>query len=325
MERRRGRRGPRNQKRTGVVRTSMTPLSTSRFAAVALAIGLLAGACGGTGSTTVAGPETTPNPTTQPEATPTPAPTPTSVEVDEIGLVELEAARTRWAADGSANYAYTVTESCECDDEARGPRRVTVAAGEATATYFGQPSTIAGQTAEQLFDMIEASIRRGVQNSVLYDETTGLPTEILLDVEALAVDGGLSMQLASFVSYDQLRADLADARGRWDAAGIRRYVVTYQEVCFCPQTVVSVTVEDGVIQDSEATGDWADQVQALRVEDMFDTIERAIDDGVFSISVSYDPETGHPVDYFIDVEEMMADEEFGVSVTDLEILDAGGA
>ena len=51
----------------------------------------------------------------------------------------------------------------------------------------------------------------------------------------------------------------------------------------------------------------------MTVDDMFDEIKRQIDTGAFSIEVDYDPETGHPTGYFFDIEEMMADEEFGIS------------
>ena len=50
---------------------------------------------------------------------------------------------------------------------------------------------------------------------------------------------------------------------------------------------------------------------------MFGEIEKALDDGAFSVDATYDPELGYPTEYFIDVEELMADEEFGVVVLQL--------
>ena len=115
------------------------------------------------------------------------------------------------------------------------------------------------------------------------------------------------------------RADLTDARARWAASGIDSYVVTYDQVCFCPQLEVQVTVVDGVVTDSELRSDvdFGD-LPVLTVDDMFDEIARQIDAGAFSIDVDYDNETGHPTGYFFDIEEMMADEEFGITNVTVE-------
>lgn len=298
----------------------MNPSRRNRMAAGLLGLALIAGACGGgDGETTVAGSDgetqsiQTPTPGPTPTATPTPPP---STNVDEQGLADLADARARWAATGIREYSYSIVESCECDPETVGPRRVVVADGVVTATtWFGSPSQFEGVTVEVLFDQIEMGLQRGeVTNRVTYDEVTGAPVDVVLDEEAVAADGGRAFNIQGFISYDQLRADLDDARARWAAAGIDSYVVTYDQVCFCPQLQMAVTVTDGQVVDSEQRSDVElRDPPVLTVDDMFAEVERQIDAGAFSIDVDYDPETGHPTGYFFDIEEMMADEEFGIT------------
>lgn len=299
----------------------MNPSRWNRIAALLLAGALVAAACGGDGETTVAGPDGTTQsietPTPGPTPTPTPPPTPEPNEnVDEQGLADLADARARWEAAGIDEYSYSIVESCECDPETVGPRRVVVSDGAVTATtWFGSPSKYDGVTVDVLFDQIEAGLQRGdVINRVSYDETTGAPIDVILDEEAVAADGGRAFNVQGFISYDELRADLTEARDRWAASGIDSYVVTYDQVCFCPQLQVRVAVVDGVVTDSELRSDvdFGD-LPVLSVDDMFDEIARQIDAGAFSIDVDYDSETGHPTGYFFDIEEMMADEEFGIS------------
>ena len=309
-----------NQRVGTVVGVSMNPSRRTRIAAMLLGGALSAAACGGDGGeTTVAGPDGTTQSIETPTPGPTPTPTPTpepSGNVDEQGLADLAAARARWEAAGISEYSYSIVESCECDPETVGPRRVVVSDGVVTATtWFGSDSKYEGVTVEVLFDQIEAGLQRGdVTNRVSYDEATGAPVDVILDEEAVAADGGRAFNVQGFISYDELRADLADARARWASSGVDDYVVTYDQVCFCPQVQVEVTVVDGVVTDSEVRSevDFGD-LPVLTVDDMFDEIERQIDTGAFSIDVDYDSETGHPTGYFFDIEEMMADEEFGIS------------
>lgn len=118
------------------------------------------------------------------------------------------------------------------------------------------------------------------------------------------------------------QADLDEARERWEAAGLSGYTLTYQPTCFCPQARWTVIVEDGEVADSSVEGD-AMQGPPMTVADMFDAIQQAIDDGVATVSAEYDADLGHPVSYYVDVDQMMADEEYGVTVRSLE--PAGGA
>jgi hypothetical protein len=280
----------------------------------------LVGACGG-GSTTIAtgtdADPTAPPTTTTPPPTPvTPAPEPAPAGPDTDALV---AARTLWDSAGVTEYAYTVTMVCECGDEAFGPRRVTVRDGEVVSTtYFGLPTDVTAHTADELFALIAASIAAGAENEVSYDAATGFPTLVRLDVPGLATDGGLDLQTADFVNVGVVRAELETARAAWQSAAVASYAITYREICFCPEIVTEVEVVDGQVGDVVVTGDGFDS-PPLTVDDMFDAITNALDAGAFRVTATYNPELGYPTEFFIDVEQMMADEEFGVAVDSLVV------
>lgn len=182
----------------------------------------------------------------------------------------------------------------------------------ASTTWFGQPSSVPGWTVEELFDRIGVTIDEGRRVAVSYDAATGIPVDVQLDLDAIPVDGGLSLVVRDVVFTDQLREDLATARAAWAGAELDDYDLVYQVVCFCPQTTVRSEVRAGEAMNVEVESDFAFEAALVTVDDLFAEIEQALDDGVFSIAVEYDADLGYPTQYFIDVIEFLADEEFGV-------------
>lgn len=300
----------------------MTPRTILRPSALVIAVALLAAACSAGSDLEVVTGEG--DPTEVPEATATPDPTP---EPNPPGgpapggaeaLAELAEARARWAEAGPASYAYTYVRFCECNEEAAGPFRVVVADGVVQrTTLFGSPATAADWTAEQLFDEIESVIADGRQVDVAYDTTTGMPMRASLDLEAIAVDGGLSIEISSFMSVDELQAELDAALDRWMSAGVDSYGLAYRQVCFCPELLVAATVRDGVVVESEFPREFGPDGPALTVEALFAELQTALDEGVFRLDVTYHDELGFPTEYYVDVEEMIADEEYGKSMVEV--------
>jgi hypothetical protein len=113
------------------------------------------------------------------------------------------------------------------------------------------------------------------------------------------------------------QAALDEARARWEAAGIEDYTFTYRPVCFCPPQQFTVVVVDGAVASVEAGPDDEDGVvtgEPVTVEAVFDALQAAIDDGVFAVTAEYDTGLGYPVSTWVDVDERMADEEYGVQI-----------
>jgi putative hemolysin len=115
-----------------------------------------------------------------------------------------------------------------------------------------------------------------------------------------------------------VRAELDAAEARWVAAGIRSYTIVEEPRCFCPATVHTVTVTDGVVADMVSESKDESFVSTLgpwTVEELFAAIRASIDEGAVEVRVTYDAITGVPLDVWVDRERMLADEEWGVAVT----------
>ena len=123
----------------------------------------------------------------------------------------------------------------------------------------------------------------------------------------------------------QALRDLTNARARWARVGPDDYRYAIRRLCFCgPEAIgpVRVTVSAG-----EATArvyvDGGEPVPGSlaplfpTVDGVFQILVDAFEDGAYRIDVVYDPETGVPLDVFIDYEENVADEELGFEVTEV--------
>lgn len=112
--------------------------------------------------------------------------------------------------------------------------------------------------------------------------------------------------------YDpvEARAALDAARERWAATNWTAYRFTFTPSCYCPQDDVTVAVIGGRPVGTDAAGHvWS-------VEQWFGEIDAAIGKAA-DVRVAYG-ETGAPSSLYIDVDEMIADEEFGYELVDLE-------
>ena len=111
---------------------------------------------------------------------------------------------------------------------------------------------------------------------------------------------------------------LAAARARWAENGLASYRLATTEICFCPETLWRNTVVDGEVVSHEPAGEQAFFDPGPRsMVTLYDEIAAAIDAGYETLDVEYHPETGAVISYYVDVDAMMADEEYGVRVTSL--------
>ena len=122
----------------------------------------------------------------------------------------------------------------------------------------------------------------------------------------------------------QLR-ELSSAQARWARVGPDDYRYAVRRRCFCGAEAIGpvrVTVSEGEVAARRYVESGEPVPEALAplfptVDGLFQILIEAFEGGAFRIDVVYDPETGVPLDVFIDYEENVADEELGFEVTEV--------
>ena len=97
-----------------------------------------------------------------------------------------------------------------------------------------------------------------------------------------------------------------------------------ERLCFCPveyRGPVRVRVEAGVAVerlyvDSGLTVPSPMEGEFPTVDGLFELLRSAIEADAHEVRVTYDPGLGVPLDFWIDFNEMVADEELGIQVTE---------
>lgn len=121
---------------------------------------------------------------------------------------------------------------------------------------------------------------------------------------------------------DRLR-EIDRNRELWERQSMESYRYAVERVCFCGLAgPVRVTVVDSAVSQRifvqsgdpvpDQQADWYPTVEGL-FSILFDAVQRNAHD----IEVTYDPDTGVPLDIFIDYEQNLADEELGFRVLEV--------
>lgn len=123
--------------------------------------------------------------------------------------VSLQRAKTKWNSYSEQYYTIQSQRYCECEDEAAAQMEINVldnsvlsafdlSSGEAISKETQQEI----QTIDSLFALIEKAIADGITIEVIYNEQYGYPETTKIDVEKLAVDGGLHITLSNLEIKD---------------------------------------------------------------------------------------------------------------------------
>ena len=119
-----------------------------------------------------------------------------------------------------------------------------------------------------------------------------------------------------------VRGELEVNRARWEASRPTSYSYTVERRCFCgvdARGPVVVRVSGGAVVARTYRDTGQAVPEALRdlfppVGGLFDILEDALDGGADHVQVTWDSASGVPLDFFIDYEENVADEEQGYGV-----------
>jgi len=114
--------------------------------------------------------------------------------------------------------------------------------------------------------------------------------------------------------------ELQAARSRWHAQNLHTYAVVVQHSCFCgnvnPLYTVVVNDEVAGVLDLQ-TNQSLDPKSSQSVDDLFDFIQRAIDQHADVIRVEFDPTKGFPTSIDYDGSAGIADDEVSFRITDV--------
>ena len=125
---------------------------------------------------------------------------------------------------------------------------------------------------------------------------------------------------------------------KWQAKRLQSYTFTLQRSCFCTPdytTPMLVTVQGGKVASamtesravtlnpdgSEAPPTMVDvKERAMTIDQLFNEIKQAIDNGAATIDVKYDTVWGYPRSISIDLDKRIADEELAFTISGLKPL-----
>ena len=127
---------------------------------------------------------------------------PSGPTLNEADLRAFVVAFEQWDHLNLRDYSFVYTRHCECTAEFAGPVEVEVAGGEfnaATLLADGAPVAVTDVLATSIPEAlrkISLYVNRGTPVDVTYHPALGYPVLAILDVDAVAVDGGLAFSIS---------------------------------------------------------------------------------------------------------------------------------
>jgi hypothetical protein len=121
--------------------------------------------------------------------------------------------------------------------------------------------------------------------------------------------------------------ELARNRQRWASAGLRDYEFDFQRLCFCTPEVtepVHIIVRNDVVTSVVRRRDGQPASMQYttwpRVDELFEDVQRRLSPRAERLDVQYDPTYGYPRSIVVDVQLMMADDEYALTAGNLRRL-----
>jgi hypothetical protein len=124
------------------------------------------------------------------------------------------------------------------------------------------------------------------------------------------------------------QGELLENARAWQAMGIDAYTFVFSRTCFCPVELfrpARITVRDGAVESATYVDDGQPVAASVlptyqTIDELFEMIADAVARKAVTVDVTYDPDLHYPTQGYIDISEMIADEEQGFTASDLEPL-----
>lgn len=213
----------------------------------------------------------------------------------------VEVSKALWAVRGDVEFVYAASTHDGFSSVVR--------VGHEGATAADGSSAL---SAEGLFDEAAAAAAQGQE--VLFDSSFGLPVRI-------GDEGSPRFVIHEISLRDALRIELDEATELWLEHEAYDYAYTQSRECFCLDgRAVRIMVEDGIALGRPLRDPSAEpSANVVTIGDHLAEIRRLLDGHVIAIDATFDPSTGAPLSYSVDVSRQIADEEYRVAIADLEI------
>ena len=128
-------------------------------------------------------------------------------------LASLQSAKTKWDSHSKQYYTIQSQRSCECQDEGFAQMEISMLDNSVLSAFDMVSGEVISKeiqqglsTVDSLFASIENAITNSVSIEVTYNEEYGYPETAKIDLEQLAVDGGLHITLSNLEMKNSLLA-----------------------------------------------------------------------------------------------------------------------
>jgi hypothetical protein len=121
------------------------------------------------------------------------------------------------------------------------------------------------------------------------------------------------------------QSQLDSALQTWDSQHPAQYSFTWRQSCECTSettqpiqiTVSGNAIVSAVYVETQQPVSAGVRSGLMTIEGVFDEIQQAIVDGAYAVTVTYDPSSGAPLTVGVDYDELVADEELALVISDI--------
>mmetsp|Transcript_24452 Transcript_24452/g.34456 ORF Transcript_24452/g.34456 Transcript_24452/m.34456 type:complete len:491 (+) Transcript_24452:133-1605(+) len=266
----------------------------------------------------------------------------------------LSAAMALWESQEIVNYDYQYALDCFCEPKFFARKTVSVRKNQITQVQFVEddqlelPEEVPQEVIKDildvngLFDKIQDAINdEDAIVTIEYDAKYGYPTSILIDYKPEVADDEFRAKLSSLVLvevnkidyYTTIQATLDTQKSVWASNNLMTYEFEYKKECRCLEeirrpkviSVVDNEIESAVYSD-DVGGEVSENIISLcpTIDELFNTIQDAIDGESDEIEVTYNTPYGYPESIYIDPSTGAADDETSLTIGPLTASGSGG-
>ena len=119
--------------------------------------------------------------------------------------------------------------------------------------------------------------------------------------------------------------ELSTAMEKWDNKNFNNYEYSLDVSCYCIYDGPNnIEIKNNDLFKVNGESVTLEQLQneywdVKTIEELFNIIDSKLEDDPFSYSLQFDENYGYPIDIYFDMDEMIADEEIGYTISNFKI------